>query len=320
MCQQFHIGFGITSSPLHSPLVRLREQNERRRGRALKVFISWSGKKSMEIARVLKWWVKNVIQSTDPFVSDDDIALGTRWSERITHELSATTIGIICVTPENQSAPWINFEAGAISKAVEGEESKVVPLLIDFNKKTDYKGPLSTFNLALLDQEGLLKLARSINATLSSPREEVEVVETFDTWWPHLQQRLEAVNRNVPEPRQPERKIEDVASEILDKVRLLTQEKSGQQRSGARIKSGAGTLFLELLNKEVDEGQYGPFILVTEAYNHYVVRTAKQLPLELRLRLSAAMVALNPSADIDYALLTEADYELMEEADRERDS
>lgn len=274
----------------------------------------------MEVAKVLKWWVKNVIQSTDPFVSDDDIALGTRWSERITHQLSETTIGIICVTPENQSAPWINFEAGAISKAVEGEETKVVPVLIDFNKKTDYKGPLSTFNLALLDREGLLKLAKSVNATLPLPREEVEVVETFDTWWPHLNQRLDEVNQNTPEPRQPERKVEDVASEILDKVRLLTQEKSAQPRSETtRDKGGARSLFLELLRKEVEEGQYGPYVLVTEASNQYSVRTAKQLPLELRLKLSATMVSMNPGADLEYDLLTEADYELMEQVDREQE-
>lgn len=195
---------------------------------ALKVFISWSGKKSMEVAKVLKWWIEKIVQTSDAFVSDDDIALGTRWSDVIKNTLAETKIGVICVTPENQGAPWINFEAGAISKAVDGQDTKVVPVLIDFMKKTDYKGPLSDFNLSLLDREGLLKLAKTANASLSSPKDDADVVETFDAWWPKLEEKLKAIESELPSNVQPTRQTDDMVSEILDAVRDM-------QRIGFRI-------------------------------------------------------------------------------------
>ena len=45
-----------------------------RRGTSVKVFISWSGERSKKIAKALKKWIKNVIQSVEPFVSSEDIA------------------------------------------------------------------------------------------------------------------------------------------------------------------------------------------------------------------------------------------------------
>jgi hypothetical protein len=51
-------------------------------------------------------------------MSKEDIEAGQRWSVEIESHLDASAIGIICVTPENQSEPWLNFEAGAISKKV----------------------------------------------------------------------------------------------------------------------------------------------------------------------------------------------------------
>lgn len=190
----------------------------------MKIFISWSGKKSMEVAKVLKWWIEKIVQTSDAFVSDDDIALGTRWSDTIKKALAETRIGVICVTPENQQAPWINFEAGAISKAVEGQDTKVVPVLIDFKKKTDYKGPLSDYNLALLDRDGLLKLARTANASLSNPKDDADVLETFEAWWPRLEGKLKSIHEDIPSNVQPERKIDDIVSEILETVRDIQKQ------------------------------------------------------------------------------------------------
>jgi len=69
-----------------------------------------------------------VIQSVKPFLSSNDIRSGQRWFSEIGKELQNTKFGILCLTPSNKEAPWILFEAGAISKIV--DESRVVPLLI----------------------------------------------------------------------------------------------------------------------------------------------------------------------------------------------
>src|SRR5689334_12254492 len=108
----------------------------------MKVFISWSGEKSRAVAQALREWLPAVDKQLAPFVSSKDIFAGTRWQAEIIRELEATSFGIVCVTQENQAQPWINFEAGAIAKAV--ETSRVVPLAVDL-KPSDIKPPLGQF-------------------------------------------------------------------------------------------------------------------------------------------------------------------------------
>src|SRR6266403_3949719 len=98
----------------------------------MKVFISWSGPISNKVAVLLRDWLPSVIQAVEPYVSSEDIDKGARWSTDIAKELEAAHFGILCITPDNISAPWINFEAGALSKAL--DKSKVVPLLVGVKK------------------------------------------------------------------------------------------------------------------------------------------------------------------------------------------
>lgn len=103
-----------------------------------KIFISWSGANSKEIAKALKNTLeKNVFSGTgsECFVSDEDIASGADWWNKINKELKSCKIGILCITKENINAPWIYYEAGAmITQSVQ-----TIPLLIscDFNSLKD---------------------------------------------------------------------------------------------------------------------------------------------------------------------------------------
>ena len=62
-------------------------------------------------------------------MSDDEIRSGARWSDVLAKSLDETNYGIICVTRENQHAPWLVFEAGALAKRL--DSGRVVPLCID---------------------------------------------------------------------------------------------------------------------------------------------------------------------------------------------
>ena len=95
----------------------------------MKVFISWSGQRSHYIADSLRGWLPRVIQSLRPWMSDEDIAAGSRWLPEIAKELSDARVGVLCITPENQSSPWLLFEAGALSKTL--DQTFVCPLLFD---------------------------------------------------------------------------------------------------------------------------------------------------------------------------------------------
>ena len=85
----------------------------------MRVFLSWSGERSKSLALALKTWLPDVVQRLDPWISAKDIDRGTRWGVELSRELEKTDIGIVCLTPENVTAPWILFESGALSKALD---------------------------------------------------------------------------------------------------------------------------------------------------------------------------------------------------------
>jgi hypothetical protein len=124
------------------------------------VFISWSGSLAHAVALHLDSWLPSVIQSVKTWVSSNDIEKGSVWSSELNDALS-TSVGIVCVTQENKEAPWLLFEAGALSKGL--TKARVCPLLIDM-KTQDVQPPLSQFNLTQPQKEDMLKLAKTINA------------------------------------------------------------------------------------------------------------------------------------------------------------
>lgn len=158
----------------------------------MKVFLSWSGRLSREIAMALDSWLPYVLQSVKPFVSTGDIDKGRRWSEVLATELSSIGYGIIVITHDNLREPWINFEAGAISKAL--EKASVSPFLFGVDaSKLD--GPLQQFQATVYDQEDVFNLIRSINARVD-PEHQVafEVLRNeFDVWWPNLKKRIDDI-------------------------------------------------------------------------------------------------------------------------------
>jgi hypothetical protein len=55
----------------------------------MKVFISWSGETSKQVADILRQWMPSVLQAVKPYFSPDDVAKGTRWANEISKELEA---------------------------------------------------------------------------------------------------------------------------------------------------------------------------------------------------------------------------------------
>jgi hypothetical protein len=60
--------------------------------------------------------VARILQAARPYFSPDDVAKGSRWSAEIAKELDMSRIGILVITPENQEAAWLLFEAGALAQ------------------------------------------------------------------------------------------------------------------------------------------------------------------------------------------------------------
>jgi predicted nucleotide-binding protein len=154
----------------------------------MKIFISWSGDRSHKLANTLRNWLPNVIQMVQPWTSTADIQPGIRWSNEIALQLQESNFGIICLTPDNIDAPWLLFEAGALSKRL--NRTFVVPYLLGI-KPSELKGPLVQFQVVTATKEDTFKLIRTINRTLGENALSDEVLNNaFEKWWPVLAEEL----------------------------------------------------------------------------------------------------------------------------------
>jgi hypothetical protein len=182
----------------------------------VKVFLSWSGDVSKQVAIALRDWLPNVIQAIEPWMSSEDIDKGVRWSSEIAKELDDSAAGIICVVPGNYDAPWLNFEAGALSKAF--GKDKVCPYLFRV-KPADLTGPLVQFQISEANNEDTHRLLSSLNKSIE-PKSlpEAKLAQTFGKWWPELEGQLAAIGERVPR-REPRRSAEDMLEEVLSIVR-----------------------------------------------------------------------------------------------------
>jgi hypothetical protein len=158
----------------------------------MRVFLSWSGPVSRAVATALHDWIPLVIQDARPFISTGDIEKGKRWSDVIGDELNNAAYGIICVTKENLNAPWLHFEAGAISKAI--DKSYVSPFLFNV-PPSDVHGPLQQFQFTVYAQEDIWGLMRSVNSRLAEEQRLADEVlrREFDMWWGDLKAKLDQI-------------------------------------------------------------------------------------------------------------------------------
>lgn len=198
----------------------------------MKLFISWSGELSKEIAEIFRQWIPGVIQAAKPYYSPDDITKGTRWSSEISKELDSSKIGIICLTKENLESPWIMFEAGALSKNL--EKSKVCPLLFGI-EPSDIKGPLVQFQAAKFSKKEMKKVIKMMNEELDSTSLENDVLDSvFEMWWPKLQEQIEkAVEKARNDDNTDLRSERDLLEEVLTLTRGLSIDRRRRPGRGS---------------------------------------------------------------------------------------
>jgi hypothetical protein len=187
----------------------------------MRVFISWSGSTSQKLAYLLNDWMPQVINAIEPFLSSEDIAKGTRGLDVIAHELEASDCGLVCVTHQNFSAPWINFEAGALSKQV--TRARVIPVLFDL-PFTQMTGPLTQFQHVVTKEADLRQLMRDLNSFADNSLADGQLERALDKWMPDLMKGIDEIRRTRTVPTTPDRSVPDLLEEVLQVVRGLESE------------------------------------------------------------------------------------------------
>gem|GEM_PF-6778401 len=169
------------------------------------------------MANALHGWLPNVIQAVQPWLSSSDIQVGARWANELQLQLRETSAGIICLTPENITAPWILFEVGALANTL--ATTYVCPYLFGFSP-SELNGPLIQFQAALANQEGTKSLIYTLNRALRENSLNERLLDNaFDIWWPRLEQKLNSVAKS-----------KELTSEIRPKSTLAGQTAAEEQR------------------------------------------------------------------------------------------
>lgn len=188
----------------------------------MKVFISWSGNKSHKVGLVFREWLPSVIQSLEPYVSSEDIDKGARWSSDIAKELEDSTFGILCVTKDNLHAPWLSFEAGALSKTM--DKAFVTPFLFDI-KRSEVNGPILQFQSTVFEKEDIKKLIYTLNnACGENGIPETRLDKVFEVWYPILEKELNNIKEYDESDLEKNTKEEAHTTEIIEEILELSRD------------------------------------------------------------------------------------------------
>ena len=216
----------------------------------MEVFLSWSGERSRYLAKSFNEWLPSVLQYVNPYMSEQDIGLGTRWSTDIENNLRSNNFGIVFVTPENIDAPWINFEAGALSKNL---QSRLVPIIYNSDVTLLSSGPLKQFqSVKKFDKASIYDLIKNINSVADDDYKlsQERLESSFEKWWPDLDNTL----KSTPEIKE----VEDDETQndfdtqalklILNKLETLERRDSSSFKSSDRMLSKQYNELIELNN------------------------------------------------------------------------
>jgi len=188
--------------------------------------------------------------------------------------LEETKFGIICLTPENQTEPWINFEAGAIGKT---PSSKVCPYLLCGLKPTDITGPLTHYQASPADKNETLKLLQDLNSAVDPPLPSEFLDNTFNKFWPDIKQALDS----IPEPESPSQQVprpqQDLLEEMLELLRRGEKSQIDTQTSitivGRRLE---GLISREIITRASGSFGFGEALPITPRRG--LMQTASEPP------------------------------------------
>jgi TIR domain len=194
----------------------------------MRVFLSWSGKRSKTAAQGLRSLLDGTFPETVEVFISDNISAGEPWALRLQVELEKSQFGVLCLTQDNFQAPWVLFEAGAIAKKF--DSARVVPYLIDGLPTGADKSPLAQFQHLEANREDTLLLVESINAAREKPQDGQRLERQFSRWWPDFEQTL----KELPPPPGPadtpsDREVLEIVLQKVDMLLQVHQDSTGPQ-------------------------------------------------------------------------------------------
>lgn len=192
----------------------------------MRVFLSWSGERSKRLADALVELLPEIVHGIKPWMSEQSLELGKNWRVELVRELKETEFGLLCLTRENVTAPWLLFEAGLLASS--SSSGRVIPYQLGKLSVGEVPPPLSDFQGVAATKKGTWELVVSLNNALDNRADGERLKRRFDQWWPALHDRIVEISSSISE-WSGERTDRSLLEEIL---RRLPSEKDKSARTG----------------------------------------------------------------------------------------
>jgi len=252
----------------------------------MKLFLSWSGDRSKNLASYLRHWIPQLLQHVEPWVSETDLSAGGRWADQIATELEGSNFGILCVTQENVDSPWILFEAGSLAKSL--KDCRVIPYLLDLEYR-DLIGPLAQFQAKKACKESTLEMVLSINEFSGTRVPDSNVKKLFKLLWPQLESSIKLMPASSNQ-RIIDRPSHEIMEDLVKTVRSIDQRMRGIERGFLFTNCDlvvrnpelpANQILLDLINQVFESGDE---FTLSEAYSLFVYPLSNAYPKNTRIK------------------------------------
>lgn len=249
----------------------------------MKVFISWSGN-SKDAAHAIFKALPTLFDQADPWISVENRS-GSMWLAEIDKELSSTDFGIVCVTKENQHAPWLNFEAGALSRRVDAKRELMPVLLLGVDSMNDVDGPITGFQMKMGELEGFMDVMKDLNNSDLGPKINESILRRrVEAAWPSIEAEISKIRKGDAVEESDERTDSEKIDELLEVARSMARSLAPQGATVGTNKTRISGESMRAIAKAVG-GQSEKFGLgeVTISYpdeKRVVVRTQNPVTAE----------------------------------------
>ena len=199
----------------------------------VKVFLSWSGQKSHDVAQAMGSWLPTVLFGAKPWISSSDIDKGSTWITSIKDALHESNgLGIFFLTREALSSNWLMFEAGSIASL---GHQRVCVVYVDVDA-SEVGAPLSLFQGTKLTKEDIHALLKSLNKSMAPPMEDAVLATTFERGWADLANQLHSIETKVDKSARRAKKpsTEQLLVDLSQSTQRIEARLSNLERRSSR--------------------------------------------------------------------------------------
>lgn len=244
------------------------------------VLLSWSGDESKEIAKCFKNMMSVVFSPVvETYMSEVDSPIGKRGVESLAKILNDCNYGVFFVNKANALAPWIHYEAGAISK--ESPISRLMVLLLDNNPMYISGTPLSDFTYSMFNKEGVLKIINAIIDISGYSDKKENFINRFNNEWPNFYDSCEKIkkqfntkNQDIENEAESTPQFETIMHLLVDIQNYLKNNIGGSMNDMIIVNQTLKDMVLTISSKEITmmQVQYK-----NKAYEKLLTKTAHNL-------------------------------------------